>query len=229
MRTILTLGLGTILMLGATSARAQLRSTQQMPILKPGKHYVIEIQKAVLNRFDPETNTVEKIPVDLTAGEAPQHPRIREFDTFSDAIFAATDGWVHLPSDATPQDFSLSDGVSAATSTVIAIDYDGTFFGGSSLTWTVSNSLGCNTYKCGFLNLSTCWYNYSNSALGADWNDRISSTSGGGGCSQNVLWENQNFGGSRLECNASCSTLGIMDNQASSRKWCSSAESSFCN
>jgi len=199
-----------------------------MPTFKPGKHYVIEIQNAVLNRYDPKTNTIEQTPVDLTAGEAPQYARIREFDTFSDAIFAATDGWVHLPSDATPEDFSLTGGVGEASSTIIAIDYDGTYYGGSSLTWTVSNSHGCNTYKCGFLNLSTCWNNYSASALGSDWNDRISSTAGGGGCAKNVLWEDQGFAGSRLECNSSCSTMGVMDNQASSRKWCSSAETTYC-
>lgn len=213
----------------AGSVAVSAAQMQTTPKFQPGKHYVIEVQGATLYRLDPGQQQPTVVPMKALAKESlTPGDRVRVFDSFSDAIFAATNGWVHLSADATPADMPKDAFTAAASTTIIAIDYDYTSYGGSSLTWVVDNSHGCNTYSCGFLNLSTCWMHYYNSALGSDWNDRISSTSGGGGCYRNVLWEDQNYAGSSRECNSSCSSLGVMDNAASSRKWCRSGDS-FCN
>ena len=155
---------------------------------------------------------------------------VRCFATLEEAIHHATMGWVNLPSGTKVTDLTdelLNSKLSPKTTTVIAIDYDGTSYTSSSYTHSVSNSHGCQTYGCGFLGLQTCWYSYG-ANLPSDWNDRVSSTKGFADCNENVLFENSNYGGSKLTCTPNCTSLGVMNNAASSRKWCRTGES-YCD
>lgn len=98
--------------------------------------------------------------------------------------------------------------VGPLTSVTIGIDYTGTGFTGSSLTWT--ESAGCGSYTA--------------SSMPTGWNDVIKSAKTSSGCGS-TLYQNINFGGTSASVgvNSSASTFSTFNSQASSQKWCTSA------
>lgn len=106
-----------------------------------------------------------------------------------------------------PSRFRAETGATAATSTRISIDYDSSGFTGTTLTWSVDNSSGCNGFT------------YSAASMPSGWNDRVSSSHSYGGCANNEHYHDTNFSGAGIDC--TCSTMGTMSNQTSSERWTS--------
>jgi hypothetical protein len=104
-----------------------------------------------------------------------------------------------------PSRFQTTTGQIATASTRISIDYDSSGFTGTTLTWTVANSAGCNGY------------NYSAASMPSGWNDRVSSSHSYNGCANNDHYHDTNFLGAGIVC--TCSTMGTMNNQTSSETW----------
>lgn len=136
------------------------------------------------------------------------------FDNFSDSIFAATNGRVQLNRSTHPEtvtDEALNSSIessSLSSQVVIGIDWDYTYFGGSSYTWVVSGS-GCT---------STTQFSVSSMPYG--WDNRVSSARGYSGCNYYYHYQNTNFGGSSVACSTTgCATMGILNNATSSEKW----------
>lgn len=136
------------------------------------------------------------------------------YPTFAEAIFEATDGAVWLPeADLATQreilrsELELVDRVAVETKFVLAIDYSGSNFTGSTLVWEASGTC-----------VDSAWFVNS---MPSGWNDVVSSTQGYSGCNFNQLWEHNNRTGANQVCTPSCATLGAMDNQTSSRYWAS--------
>jgi hypothetical protein len=96
-------------------------------------------------------------------------------------------------------------GIVPRASTLISTDYDGSNMSGTSLTWTVSNTSGCNG-----------GFQYS-AAMPSGWNDRVSSSQSAHGCAHNRHFHDTNFGGAGINC--TCATMGTMNNQTSSETW----------
>lgn len=152
-------------------------------------------------------------PVVIKSDDASRILETDCFNTFAEAIEAATQGRVHLDPDVRPED--LTDGIlnnvndkdSMAAQVVIGIDWDSPNYGGSSYTWVVADS-GC-----------TDILQYSVSSMPVGWNDRVSSAKAYSGCSYYYHYQNSNFGGSSVTCNTDCSTMGSLDNATSSEKW----------
>ena len=134
------------------------------------------------------------------------------YDTFAQAINAATNGRVHLDKSIRPEDVTdmmLNDIESINTplaQIVIGIDWDYINYGGSSYTWVVSTS-GCSDT-----------IQYSVSTMPSGWNDRVSSSKAYSNCSF-YHYSDSNFGGTSVACNPNCSTMGILDNATSSERW----------
>lgn len=97
-------------------------------------------------------------------------------------------------------------GVIPHASTLISTDFDNANFAGTSLTWTVSNTNGCNG-----------GFQYSAASMPSGWNDRVSSSKSAHGCASNIHFHNTNFGGAAITC--TCATMGAMNNQTSSETW----------
>ena len=144
-----------------------------------------------------------------------QAPTMDCFATFAQAIAAATGGRIQLPSGAAPSLLPAADVAAAGdvddsplATVIIGIDFTGTSFGGSSLTW--YQSAGCGSYQA--------------SSMPTGWNDVIESVANYSGCGT-TLYENINFGGTTFSVgvNGSASTLGSFNNEASSQKWCAAA------
>jgi hypothetical protein len=138
-------------------------------------------------------------------------PAMTCFTTFAAAIAAATGGRVRLGTDAAPGSVTpdlLNAGAGPLTSVIIGIDYTGTSYTGSSLTW--FQSAGCGSYTA--------------SSMPTGWNDVVSSVATYSGCGS-TLYQNINFGGttSSVGVNSSKSTLGSFNDEASSQKWCAAA------
>ena len=144
-----------------------------------------------------------------------QAPAMDCFATFAQAIAAATTGRVQLPPNAAPSLLPAAD-VDAAgnvddspsTTVIIGIDFTGTSYSGSSLTW--YQSAGCGSYQA--------------SSMPAGWNDVIESVANYSGCGT-TLYQNINFGGSTFSVgiDGSAPTLGSFNDEASSQKWCAAA------
>ena len=106
-------------------------------------------------------------------------------------------------SDAGAQSRSASP-MAASGTTVLAVLYQDVAYGGGALALYSSSGNTCpNGSTYGFSNLGS----YS-------WNDITSSVSGNN-C-QVMLYQNINYGGSTFKCNGSCSSVGSMNDQASS-------------
>jgi hypothetical protein len=97
-------------------------------------------------------------------------------------------------------------GLVPQASTTISVDYDAANFTGSTLTWSVGNSSGCNG-----------GFSYSAASMPSGWNDRVSSSHSRNGCASNDHFHNVNFLGDVLTC--TCATMGDMNNQTSSETW----------
>jgi len=133
------------------------------------------------------------------------------YSTFAASIFAATGGRVRLPASAKPGSVTpgqLNAGAAVpATTYVLSIDWAYTDFTGPSLTWEQSS-------KCG---------SFQASSMPSGWNDVVSSVETFSGCA-NTLYQNINFGGNTFSIgrNNSAATLGSLNNETSSEKWCTS-------
>lgn len=136
-------------------------------------------------------------PVSAQAG----HSRVSPLRCF--ARFAQAQRVARGPA---PSGFgSVSDGVTPDVSTTISIDHDGSSYSGSTLTWTVANSFGCNGGS------------YQAASMPSGWNDRVSSSHSYAGCAQNNHYHDANYLGSLIVC--TCATMGTMNNQTSSETW----------
>jgi len=135
------------------------------------------------------------------------------FDNFSDAIFAATGGAVRLPSSIEPSEVTedMLAPPGPRSGTVIGQDYSGANFSGSTLTWTTSNPNGCFDGTI-----------YMQPSMPSGWANVVSSARSYQGCAHYYHYDYPNYGGSVLDCGYSCSTMGAMDNQTESEKWCQS-------
>jgi|ERR1017187_3103715 hypothetical protein len=143
----------------------------------------------------------------LPAGD-PGTPAVTCYASFAEAISAATDGRVHLPASATPRTVTikqLNAGAIPNTVFVLSIDYQNDNFVFPSLTWTQSSACG----------------SFQASGMPSGWNDIVSSVITSSGCA-NTLYKNANFGGSTFSIgrNSSAASLGSMNDQTSSEKWC---------
>lgn len=138
------------------------------------------------------------------------------YSTFQDAIFFATGGSVLLPEH---EPFSRQLDIlgvemkakkdwpdATQSSYVAAVDYQHSNYGGSTLTWT-------STGPC------TLWTYYVGTSMPSGWNDVVSSTRGYSDCDRNIIFEHQNSGGARITCTPDCSSLGGMNDTASSREF----------
>lgn len=136
------------------------------------------------------------------------------FETFSEALFAATNGRVKAPLSSTPEDIteeSLAASLApnaTESSVIIGIDYDYSNYGGSSLIYTSSNIDGC-----------TATSSYAAPTMASGWNDRVSSARGYSDCKYFYHYQNTNYGGLKITCTtAGCSSMGTLDNATSSVK-----------
>ncbi|HEY0870571.1 MAG TPA: peptidase inhibitor family I36 protein [Acidothermaceae bacterium] len=100
---------------------------------------------------------------------------------------------------------AATDAVGPLTSVILSIDYTGTNESGSSLTWRQAS--GCGSYSA--------------SSMPTGWNDAISSVSNFNGCGT-TLYQNTSFSGSAVSVavDATATTLGGFNREASSQKWC---------
>jgi len=137
------------------------------------------------------------------------------YPSFSEAIFAATEGAVWLAPDEErstglerlEQELQRMDKSLATKATfVIAIDFQNSNFQGASLTWTGTGACSASL-------------SFSASSMPSGWNDVVSSTRGFSNCNHNKIFENNNFGGAQQTCTPNCSSLGAMNDKTSSRKW----------
>jgi hypothetical protein len=145
----------------------------------------------------------EPLPENVT----PADPRC--FQTFSEAIFAATGGAVSVTPNTKPEDFNgqaLPDDVQPAASYVIGIEYEHSNYRGSSL-----------IYRS---NQTCIGYQHSAAFVGAAWNDRISSARAYSGCNHSIHYEHRDFGGASRDCGSACSYIGdAMNDKTSSIRW----------
>ncbi len=175
----------------AVAAADQAADTNQIadrpPDREPTRHCIVRI---------------EPLPPGRTASEMSDATC---FDSFADAINAATGGTVRLSSTVQPGDVT-QEMLAPAAQTVISIDYSGANYQGSTLVWYVNNSYGCYT-----------GWSYANPTMPSGWNDVVSSSHSYGGCNHNPHYEHTYYGGALIFC--TCATMGVMDNQTSSEKW----------
>jgi len=143
------------------------------------------------------------------------------YQTFAEAIAAATGGRVHLASTIRPQDLTqamLNTGLNATsqsasnvtnTQYVLSVEYWDWHDSGA--TWTPTGSAPCS---------SSIGYNVS--YVGNTWNDQISSATGYSGCNHVKHWDNSGFKGSNIMCtnsSSTCWTMGAMNDHTSSIEW----------
>lgn len=132
---------------------------------------------------------------------------VRCFDTFSDALAAATGGKVLVPKDFRPDDLTQDILDAATADTVLGVDYWDANFQGSTYTWYTSHTPGCTDGSTYGANLPS------------SWNDVISSGRGYAGCNNMKHYEHANYGGSLKICGqdwTSCATMGVMNDQTTS-------------
>jgi hypothetical protein len=129
------------------------------------------------------------------------------YPTFAAAMAAATDNTVSLSSESSPESVGESD-LAAAATRVIGIDYDGSFYSGSSYIWYARNSLGCYGGLSYTANMP--WF----------FNNRLSSTRGFNGCTRNTSYSGYFQTGFWVRCFPNCLYVGdFMNNQTSSKRW----------
>lgn len=146
--------------------------------------------------------------------------RISSFDcyqSFSEAIYAVTEGAVFLPPDeslknqlkALRQELKSIENASTVGggSVILAIDYQHSNYGGVTLTY--YGYTGCTS--------TTSYIVPSLSTVG--WDNVVSSTQAFNGCIRNILYEHPNYGGASLTCTPNCSSVGVMNDATSSRRF----------
>lgn len=129
------------------------------------------------------------------------------YSTFAAAMAVATDSTVALSSEASPESVGEAD-LAAAATRVIGIDYDGSFYRGSSYIWYVRNSFGCYG-----------GFSYTANMPGF-FNNRLTSTRGFNGCTRNTSYSGYFQTGFWVRCFPNCLYIGdVMNNQTSSKRW----------
>ncbi|HVP20553.1 MAG TPA: hypothetical protein VMS73_01700 [Anaerolineaceae bacterium] len=152
-------------------------------------------------------------PVDENSGGASQMLESACFDTFSQAIKAATQGRVELDQSITPADVTdamlntSENGSLPASQVIIGIDWDYTNYGGSSNIW-AANDYGCSSS-----------IQYGVTTMPSGWDDRVSSARGYSNCNYYYHYQNTSYGGAFIVCHTGCSSMGSLDNDTSSERW----------
>lgn len=137
------------------------------------------------------------------------------YPTFSDAIFAATEGAVLLPArenlreqlKVLNQELNfLKASPTPGSPYVLAVDYRDANYSGTTLTYT-------GTEPC------SPFLGYELADMPSGWNDVTSSTLGYSSCDQNIQYEHRAFGGAVLTCTPNCAGFGALNDRVSSRRW----------
>lgn len=150
-------------------------------------------------------------PVELSKGAAAladlPDPAIDCFPTFGAAIEFITGGEVVAESPAELERVAAAsdDGtVSTAASVVLGYEYKNTGYSGGSLVLYGSSGSGCGSSRT-----------YGFSSMPSGWNNVISSARSFAGC-WSTHYDLTSYGGTRVTCQGSCSSLGTMNNRTSS-------------
>jgi hypothetical protein len=136
-------------------------------------------------------------------------PTMHCFATLKDAVAAATNGRLRLPSSTTGAALAtmpINSGAAASSDYhVVSIEWTGSNYTGASLTWQTPSPCG----------------SYASSSMPRGWNDTIRSVAQYSGCSTSLFWD-VDFGGDShaFDVNASVPDLGSFDANVSSQKWC---------
>mgnify|MGYP001577127993 CR=1 FL=1 len=154
-------------------------------------------------------------PVNTESDEYSQVTEIKCFDSFSDSIYAATQGHVQLekivhPESVTDEILNYGNGENTLDSQiVIGIDWDYSGYWGASYTWVSTSGTGC-----------TSTISFNRPTMPSNWDNRVSSARGYSGCNYFYHYANTNFGGASIACSTSgCSSMGAINNATSSEKW----------
>jgi hypothetical protein len=129
------------------------------------------------------------------------------YPSFAAAMAAATDNTVALAFDTSPESVGESD-LAAAATRIIGIDYDGSFYRGSSFIWYARNNFGCFGGRSYVANMP------------GFFNNRLSSTRGFNGCTRNTSYSGFFQTGFWVRCFPNCLYIGdFLNNQTSSKRW----------
>lgn len=191
-----------VLHLGITGAAATESTASEAPV----EHCAVQVHAT--NVLDPD----EVIP----------EPRfVGCFDTYSEAVYAGTNGAVRVPADLSPD--STAAEIQAAAGDNEAIGVEGDYkpripnsievligrdwanrgFSGSTLSWFASNK--CSSTR-----------GFKAPSMPRGWNDRIGSTEGFSRCDV-ISYEHAKFGGAHERCGI-CN-LGALNDEVSSHRW----------
>lgn len=189
---------------------------EEAPLEEAGADVGVDVSSSELTQQARKRPHCVVEAVALHPGEAPpEEPSAaspRCFDTFSDALFAATDGRVRLPPSVTAEtldDAMLRGGDEHAdlATYVIGIEYQHAWFQGATLT--ITSSVSCYGYNH--------WFPYS--SFPAGWNDIISSARAFSGCNHSYHYEHD-FSGAVVDCGTACGYIGdAMNDRTSSLFW----------
>ncbi|MFD3162550.1 hypothetical protein [Herpetosiphon sp. NSE202] len=129
----------------------------------------------------------------------------RCFASFHEAIEYATDGFVTLSADMSPEMLTQTMLAPAVTAKnlIIGIQFSAEH-GGLSQIWATSQLAGCNGYSYGFATML------------AGWDEQISVAKAFSNCSDFEHYEHANWTGLRIDCTQACPGMGAMNNQTSS-------------
>jgi hypothetical protein len=132
------------------------------------------------------------------------------YTTFAEAISAATRGEVQLDPRITPETITEAD-LRATYRTAIGIDFDLSYYGGASQTWSTTTPVGCFGLPFGgrYQANMPSWFN-----------NRLSSTRAFVGCRLNYSFTGYNQTGYWKPCYPDCPYIGnFMNNTTSSKRW----------
>lgn len=150
--------------------------------------------------------------VNTKTGGSSQVVKTACFDTFSEAIEAATNGRVDLDSSVLPADVtdamlnSVDKMALPDAQIVIGIDFDLANFEGSTYTWVSTSACSDSVY-------------FSASPMPSGWDNRISSAKAYSNCNNFYHYQDTNFSGPYITCSTDCPSMGSLDNATSSEKW----------
>lgn len=125
------------------------------------------------------------------------------FDTFSEAVSAATDGKVELPPDATGA--GLTPEMLLGT-TVIGIDYQDSNYQNDAYIWSTDHLPGCSDGT-----------GYGIDTMPSGWDNKVSSAISYQGCNTWIHYQDQYHGGAQITC--TCASMGAMNDRTSSEEW----------
>lgn len=118
------------------------------------------------------------------------------------ATFAEIDQQLRNQTSRLQRSQSSFDGPVIQSSYVIAIAYDGTNYGGSSIALLSSISTGC-------LTTSYTW------TMPSNWDNRVESAHGYANCNNFVMYENADTSGAQISCASPCASFGLLNNHGS--------------